>query len=298
MTSINLNLATSNKASIYGLIALVTGGASGIGFSIAKVFAEAGAKVAITDIDRPRLDEAIRSLGYNTIGYHCDVSSWTSQCQAFERLRQDLGSPDIVCLNAGIDHELARSCCRTDIGKKQLDNSVRYNYLAEDFDETKQLKQPPSSIFDVNFYGVLNGIKLAHHYMQHGQGGRIIVTGSAASYVGYPSQDVYVASKHAILGLIRATSRRTEFNDKKCRISLSMVAPGLTDTPLTSALIAKEATFPVASTASDVALAVMYLATVDHEQANGRCLWIQGSRVIELERSYQEWLDETVLTIE
>jgi NAD(P)-dependent dehydrogenase (short-subunit alcohol dehydrogenase family) len=292
MISIPSDFAEAKESPLRGQVILVEGGASGIGFSTAKLFAEAGATVAIADKNTEQLGEAVKLIGCGSVGYLCDVSSWDNHLQTFEVITKQLGPPTVVCLNAGIDPELTRTCVATKVEEMQLGDSVLHNYLADELDaDANKLKQPPSSILDVNFYGVLYGIKLAHHFMKIGTGGRIIVTGSVASYIGYPLQDVYVASKHAVLGLVRATSRRAELNHIINRISICMIAPGLTDTPLTSSLFVNCQEPRSSSTAVDVGKAIVYLATLEHDLANGRCLWIQGSKMIEIETMYQNWLD-------
>ncbi|KAL2858524.1 hypothetical protein BJY01DRAFT_201318 [Aspergillus pseudoustus] len=282
---------------------IITGGASGIGLAIAMSFASYGALVALVDVNETQLDVAVRTIGTGATGYVCDISSWSEQRDLFEKVTATIGPPTIVCLNAGIDPELAISNPSSSAEcKKRL---VQYNYLAPELDEsdddkksmpttTTGLKKPPSNILDVNFYGVLYGIKLASHYMGE-NGGRIIVTGSAASYVGFPYQDIYVASKHAILGLVRATAKRPQESSGRHRpVSLSMVAPWLTDTPLTRANSVlgggAQALSPTTSSSSDVAQAVLQLSTMDHTRCHGRCLWVRGSTVVEVEESYEAWL--------
>jgi NAD(P)-dependent dehydrogenase (short-subunit alcohol dehydrogenase family) len=285
----------SNHPRFGGHRVLITGGASGIGRAIATAFASHGALVILVDVNQEQLDEAIKAIGGHARGYVCDVSSWYAQRELFDKVSTTLGPPTIVCLNAGIDPELAVSNPASSTECKSL---VRYNYLADEPDgphtgTPNVLKKPPSTILDVNFYGVMYGIKLASYYMKN-HGGRIIVTGSAASYVGFPYQEMYVASKHAILGLVRATAKRPQPGGQTGRVTLSMVAPWLTDTPLTRghSLVRDEHAVSQTSSASDVARAVLRLAAMDHDSGHGRCLWVRGTTVLEVEESYTKWLEQ------
>lgn len=146
------------------------------------------------------------------------------------------GSIDVVVCNAGIDPEIIFSSDPNDEMAREARNQVRFNYLADEVEpDTKgDLKCPPNTVMDVNLTGVMYGIKLSVHYMRKAGGGRIVVIGSAASYIPVPEQSIYCASKHAVLGLVRATSQRSEC--KENNIAISMVAPWLTATPLTSKL--------------------------------------------------------------
>ncbi|KAL3455503.1 hypothetical protein BJX64DRAFT_282021 [Aspergillus heterothallicus] len=288
--------AQYTKDRFQGERVIVTGGASGIGLAIATSFACLGARVAVVDVNKGLLDEAVAAIGNSATGYVCDVSSWSAQCELFEKVTSTTGAPTIVCLNAGVDPELAISNPRSSAECKKL---VRYNYLAHELDVKEcndngppRLKQPPTTIFDVNFYGVLYGIKLASYYMRE-NGGRIIVTGSAASYIGFPHQDVYVASKHALLGLVRATAnRRQNTTATTGKVTLSMLAPWLTDTPLTRAnsLFEGIKSTPQSSTPSDVARAVLRLSAMEPDLCHGRCLWVRGNTTLEVEEAYEKWV--------
>ncbi|KIX98456.1 uncharacterized protein Z520_05757 [Fonsecaea multimorphosa CBS 102226] len=265
-------------------VVLVTGAASGIGLATARLFAQNGAKVILVDLDAKKLQDVAQSIGHECDSYACDVSSWEQQVALFNWATRIYGPPEIVCLNAGIDPELATS------EQASAKERVASNYLADE-ENGQFLKPPPKVIFDVNFYGVLYGIKLAVHHLEDGRAGRIIITGSAASYIPVPYQDMYVASKHALMGLMRSTSRREELRAKN--VSIAMVGPWLTRTGLTANLPPDAFQGHEASEPEDVALGIAYLATTENEtDINGKCLWVRGKRCIEIEGAYEKWLAE------
>lgn len=116
----------------------------------------------------------------------------------------------------------------------------------------------------------------------------MIITGSAASYTPVPNQDLYGASKHAVLGLMRSTSRRKELQTSN--ISVAMVAPWLTTTAMTAEIATDVKADAHASTPEDVAWAAAYFATAERDEVNGRCVWVNGKTYLEVERSYEAWL--------
>jgi NAD(P)-dependent dehydrogenase (short-subunit alcohol dehydrogenase family) len=287
---------------------IITGAASGIGFATAQLFAKHGGKVVLVDLSEPRLRAAAMEVGHGAVFYACDVSSWTAQVGLFEWVRREIGVPEIVCLNAGVDPELATAghAATADTARGQ----VLCNFLADEYVEaprsdvlggqvpngsSRVLRRPSDLVIDVNLKGVIYGLKLAVHYLLtisplQARGGRIIITGSAASYVPFANQDIYLSSKHAVLGLMRSTSRRMELIEKG--VCVAMVAPWLTTTAMTADL-AEATEGSEMSTPEDVAMGIAYLATEPREDAvQGRCLWTKGKRLIEVEGAYENWLGQ------
>lgn len=291
-----ITLPTPSKlGELLGKVAIVTGAASGIGKATAQLFAQHGAKVILVDVSTDRLKAAAESIGHGCDFHTCDVSSWEQQVALFDWVTRTHGPPDVVCLNAGIDPELLQ------LAQPSTREAVAYNYLADEYEtttvggtETRRLKPPPKTVIDINYYGVLYGIKLAVHHFGTRHGGRIVITASAASYMGVPHQDVYTASKCAVMGLMRVASLRQELKEKD--IAISMVAPWRTATPLI-AVVPTEIFDSISTEISrpeDVAMGIAYLVTGDTETVNGKCLWTKGQRCIEVEASYTQWLGATM----
>ncbi len=177
-------------------IAVVTGGASGIGLSTVKRFAEAGAKVAIADItDASDLAAEVDGMFVKT-----DVSEEEQVKALMDETAKAHGRIDIVVNNAG--------------------KGTEANFLqflpAEDFDELHR----------VNLMSVVFGIKHAVDHMT--EGGSILSTASVAGYQGAPTYAPYVASKAAIIGITRTAALELAARN----IRVNCVCPGTVDTPM------------------------------------------------------------------
>lgn len=256
-----------------GKVVIVTGGALGIGFAVAQLFASAGAKVVIADIDQEFGTEAEKKLGHNALFVRCDVTSWTDQVHLFKHTVSTFKRIDLVVCNAAINPELVPSS-----------NGSKYDYLVDEYEPASPslLRPPTTKIFDVNIVGVTYSMKLAmHHMLLNATGGRIVVMGSAASYLGFDDHALYCTSKHAILGLVRATSLRKECLENG--ISISLVAPWLTRTRMTQAFLDKIPAGVSISSPQDVASAVAILATQPVDKVRGKSLWVQGKTYTEAE---------------
>lgn len=113
---------------------IITAAASGISFATAQLFAKHGGNVVLVDLSEPRLRAAAMEAGHGAVFYACDVSSWTAQVALFEWVRREIGVPEIVCLNAGVDPELATA----DAARGQ----VLCNFLADEY-----VKAPRSDVW-------------------------------------------------------------------------------------------------------------------------------------------------------
>lgn len=157
-----------------GKVALVTGAANGLGLGIAHRLVEEGATGIGLDLVEPSEPPhaSWRSL-------HCDVSNEAALAGAFELVAREFGRLDIVVANAG---------------------------LVPPWRETAEIDlEEWDRVFAVNVRGVAATIKQAVPLMKAG-GGSIIVTGSLNSLRGDPRQCLYVATKHAVLGIVRSTA--------------------------------------------------------------------------------------------
>ncbi|KAL1361058.1 hypothetical protein HN51_006427 [Arachis hypogaea] len=160
-------------------VAVITGGARGIGAATAKLFAENGAHVVIADV----LDDLGASLAESIVGrfIHCDVSKEEDVESAINLALSWKGHVDIMLNNAGIG---------------AIDGSI----TSLDMEHVKHL-------LSINLNGTIHGIKHAARAMIKGQkGGSIICTSSAAAIMGGLASHAYTMSKAAMDGLVRSAA--------------------------------------------------------------------------------------------
>ncbi|MBB2912504.1 NAD(P)-dependent dehydrogenase (short-subunit alcohol dehydrogenase family) [Streptosporangium becharense] len=159
-----------------GRVALVTGGSNGIGAGVARRLAERGAGIVLADID----DDAGKALAdeLDATFVHCDVSRLEDNEAAVATAVERYGRLDLAFLNAGI----ASGCG-----------------LGEDFDLRRY-----RLAMGVNLDGVVFGVHAAIPALLATGGGTIVATASMAGIVGIPSDPIYAANKHAVVGLVRS----------------------------------------------------------------------------------------------
>src|ERR1700674_2062640 len=185
-------------------IALVTGGAMGIGLATAEKFAELGAKVAILDRDARAGAEAaktITSSGRAAGFFECDVSDEAGVIRSLKAVREKFGGVDVLVSNAGI----------------QLYGDV-LGTSEELWDE----------VMDVNLKGCFHVARAALPLMIPRGAGAIVVVASVQAFTAVGNSAAYVTAKHALLGLVRAMS--LDYAPKNIRVNC--VCPGAIDTPM------------------------------------------------------------------
>ncbi|KAJ5192418.1 hypothetical protein N7449_008560 [Penicillium cf. viridicatum] len=265
-------------------VALVTGAARGIGFATAALLAQHGALVVLVDLHEEDLKKACAEIGQKATWQVCDVNDWDKQVALFDQVKKTVGSISILVCNAAVNPEVA---LLQTLGKEkhaQMNSQVRHNYLADERLQDDTLKRPSTRLIDINVNSVIFGLKLGIRHMKQYGGGYIVVTGSAASYIPVSSQPLYAASKHAVLGLCRATSQISEVIDSK--ISISWIAPWLTLTPMVEGLQATTNPDTLKSSPEDVAWAIIAAAAAVNP--NGKGYWVQGKTICEVEGAYSE----------
>lgn len=185
--------------------AVITGGAGGLGREVGLRLARAGAKVALWDLDKERLDETVEDLrkkGGEVRGYVLDASDRTEVFKAAERVRSDFGEVDILDNNAGVilPGELAE--------------------ISEDAVHTT---------IDVNLKSYVWCAQAFLPGMIERGSGHIVMTASAAGMTGVPKLAAYSASKHGVVGL--AESLRLELRAAGVKgVGLTIVCPSYIST--------------------------------------------------------------------
>lgn len=207
-----------------GRRALITGGASGIGFATGRRFRKEGASVAILDVNAHAGRRAAEEIEATFI--ECDVTDSRNVKRAFEEAAQRLGGLDIAYLNAGITSS---------------ENEIT---LLDDAEYRR--------VVGVNVDGVFFGVREATRLMTNG--GAIVATASIAGINAYPVDPLYSLTKHAVVGITRSLAPLLE----RAGITINCICPGIVDTPLLGEMAESliNAGFPLLS-ADDVAEAVM-----------------------------------------
>lgn len=189
---------------VAGKVIFVTGGASGIGLGVAEAFVEAGARVALADIDGDAAEQAARELrqkGGEAVGLALDVAdpaAWNEVVSATERA---LGAVDVLCNSAGVSGAL-----------KPL--------MEIPFERIRRL-------MDINLFGVIHGVQCVVPRLQ-GRGGHVINIASMAGMDPVPTIADYSAAKFAVVALSECLA--VELADQG--VGVSVVCPGVVRTRL------------------------------------------------------------------
>jgi NAD(P)-dependent dehydrogenase (short-subunit alcohol dehydrogenase family) len=167
-----------------GKIAIVTGGARGIGEATVRLFARHGAKVVIADVEDTLGTALADSLAPSVTYFHCDVSLEEDMENLIESTVSRYGQLDILFNNAGV------------LGNQSKAHKSIVDFDIDEFDR----------VMRINVRGMALGIKLAARVMIPRGGGCIISTASVAGVMGGLGPHAYTASKHAIVGLTKNTA--------------------------------------------------------------------------------------------
>ena len=239
-------------------VALISGGARGMGAAEAKLFAQEGAKVVIGDVldeDGRQTEAAINEVGSGCLFLHLDVTDEASWQQAVAETVSRFGKLDILVNNAGVGGDRGRL----------EDTSV------ESWDR----------IMDINAKGVFLGTKAAIQEMRRAGGGSIINISSVYGLVGSGGSSAYHASK----GAVRLLTKSTAIQYAAEGIRANSVHPGIIETPMTEAILADTErnqrwidNTPVGrrGKAIDVAFGVLFLASDESSFMTGSELVIDG----------------------
>lgn len=218
-----------------GKVALITGAASGIGKEIALVYAQAGAAVAIADINlaaaQASADE-IKAAGGKALGVAMDVTNEEAVNTGTKAVVDTFGQLDILISNAGI----------------QIVNPI----IDYSFADWKRMQA-------IHVDGAFLTTKAALQYMyQDNHGGTVIYMGSVHSHEASPLKSAYVAAKHALLGLARVLAKEGAAHNVRSHV----ICPGFVRTPLVDKQIPEQAK-QLGISEDEVVKRVMLGGTVD-----------------------------------
>ena len=179
-------------------VAIITGGAGGIGLQAGKLFAQEGAKVLLVDLHENALKETVQTIGSDAVRYCAADVTQPDQTQRYiQAAVEQFGGVDILLANAGIEGEVQPIT----------------DYAIDMFDQ----------VMAVNVRGVWLGLKYAAPEIAKRGGGSIVITSSVAGVRGAAGVSAYIASKHAVIGLMRTAA--LEMADMKIRVNTVNPAP-------------------------------------------------------------------------
>lgn len=244
------------KFSLEGKVAIVTGGASGLGYAMASCFASAGAKVFITGTrDLAVLKEAADSIGKDCKALQYDITQEYKHAEVVKGIVDRYGRIDIVVNNAGV-------------------------HCKKDLEEIS--KQDFERVLGVHVVGAFGLIQACVPYMKEQRSGSIIMISSMSAYLAMTKVVVYGSAKGAILGMVKCLSGDLS----SYGIRVNAIAPGFIDTPMFHKAIDND--FPrqkkilghtpmqVYGQPEDIAWAALYLASEASSFVTGVSIPVDG----------------------
>ncbi len=246
-----------------GKVALITGGAAGIGKATAKVFIEQGATVCICDVDEKTGEEVAEELGCNFA--KVDVSDRRAVQAWVDGIGEEFGRIDILINNAGITKD--------GLFVKVKDGELVKQMPEEDFD----------AVISVNLKGVFNCTQAVAPYMIPQSSGSIVNASSAVGLDGNFGQTNYVASKAGVVGMTKVWARELG----RYNIRVNAVAPGSIQTEMLASVPEKVLTEfkkhqPLGrfGEPEEVAYAYLFLASEEASFVSGAVLRVDGALVV------------------
>jgi len=243
--------------SLKGRSAVVTGGSKGIGKGIARVLANAGARVAIVARHADQAEAAAKEIGHGAFGIAGDVTSMASMEKVMKSVAEKNGGLDVLCANAGI------------FPPAKLEEMT-----SEQWDE----------VVDTNLKGTFHSVKAAIPYLKTSDQGRIVLTSSITGPVtGFPGWTHYGATKAGQLGFMRTACIELA----RYGITVNAVLPG---NILTEGLIGMgeeyqktmAASIPLKKlgTVEDIGYAALYFASKEAGYVTGQTIIVDGGQIL------------------
>ena len=247
------------NSSFENKVALVTGAASGMGLATAKAFAEAGAAVALADVNEAAVRSAAEDLmaaGHKAIGIRCNVADETEVAAMVEQTVSTFGRLDAAFNNAGIQSPAVETA---DVGGDVFDR-----------------------INAINLRGVWSCMKYELLQMREQGSGAIVNCSSLGGLVGVPGRAAYHAAKHGVLGLTKSAA--LEYAARGIRINA--VCPGIINTPMVADMLVgeeevmkemmKDVPIGRLGRAEEIAAAVLWLCSPGASFVIGHSLAVDG----------------------
>ena len=200
---------TKLSRSVEGKVALITGAGSGMGRATAFVFAEAGAKVVVSDVNEKQIDEVAKEIGSSEVTclkQALDVTNQKNINEAVTNVIKEFGKLDILINNAGIS----------------IPTTIDDKNYEESWDKT----------FDVLLKGQVNLIRAALPFIRKSDCGRIVNISSTEGMGATPRISPYTSAKHGVIGLTRSLAAELGAEG----ITVNCICPGPINTAMTVAI--------------------------------------------------------------
>jgi len=244
-----------NKLDLEGRVAVVTGGAQGIGLAVAQRLIESGARVCLWDMVQSHLDEARKVLGAAAQTVRVDVTSESDVANAVKTTVESQGRIDVLVCSAGITGP----------------NSTLVDYPV---DAWKQ-------VFEVNVHGLFLCNRAVVPVMRTGDYGRIVNIASVAGKEGNPNASAYSASKAAVIALTKSLGKELASTN----IRVNCVTPAAVRTGMFSQMTQQHIDFMLSKIpmgrfgqVEEIASLVGWLASEDCSFSTGATFDISGGR--------------------
>lgn len=235
-------------------IAVVTGGARGIGKAICLKLAENGADIAFIDAGSDEVAEEtlseLRALNVKAAAYKCDISDYDATAAVFAEIIKEFGTVDILVNNAGITRD-----------------KLLLSMKPEEF----------GSVIDVNLRGVYNTVKQVYSVMMRKKSGKIVNVSSVSGIMGNAGQANYSSSKAGIIGFTKSVAKELASRGINC----NAIAPGFVATSMTTAFSDNDAvinSIPMKRFAQpeEIAELVLFLSSSRSDYITGEVIRIDG----------------------
>jgi 3-oxoacyl-[acyl-carrier protein] reductase len=242
---------------LQGTVAIVTGGSRGIGRAIARVLADAGARVAVVGRNGEKARAAAGELpGDGHAGYACDVADPAQVNATLKAVESDQGPVSILVNNAGITRD-----------------NILLRMKDDEFDE----------VIAANLKGAFNFTRAVTRGMMKRRSGAILNITSVVGLMGNAGQANYAASKAGLVGLTKSVAKELAGRGIRC----NAIAPGFIETDMTDALgetqvegLLERIPLGALGQADDVANAALFLVSPRARYITGQVLAVDGGMVM------------------
>ncbi len=246
-----------NQLDLKNRIAIVTGGAAGIGLAIAQRLIASGALVSLWDRDEKLLAESAKALGAKTHTARVDVSDETDVKLAFDETVRELGRVDVLVCSAGITGP----------------NLVTWDYPVADWKQ----------VLDINLTGVFLCNKTVIPHMRNNDYGRIVNIASIAGKEGNPNASAYSASKAGVISLTKSLGKEVA----KTGIRVNCVTPAAVKTGMFAQMTQAHIDFMLSKIpmgrfgqVEEIAALVAWLCSEECSFSTGAVFDLSGGRAV------------------